>query len=259
MKWPVRILLMIPTIYLAGIPAYYASTFGRKTCSALEITITNSSDYHFVTQQDIRNTILAWNGNPVGKLSKNIKLADIEETMNTRYRELKTAEAYMSVDGTLHLAADQRIPMLRIMPDEGGDYFLDTEGVVVRRRNLYTPRLHIAGGNINISRAMLNGVSVLDTSIKKTILRDIYYLTGYINSNSFWSALIDQIHVDSHDEIILVPRGGSHTIHLGNIDNFEEKLRNLKVFYNKVLPEVGWNKYSVINLSFRDQIVCKRR
>jgi len=254
-----RILLMIPTIYLAGMPAYYACTSGMKTCRALKITIADSSDYHFVTKRDIRNTVFAGNGNPVGRLVRDIKLREIEETMNARYRELRTAEAYMSVDGTLHLVAGQRTPILRIMPDEGGDYFLDTEGVVVRRRNLYTPRLHIAGGNINISQAMLNGVSVLDTSIRHTILRDIYYLTGYINSNSFWSAQIDQIYVDSHDEIILVPRVGNHTIHLGTTDNFEGKLRNLKAFYNKVLPEVGWNKYSVINLSFRDQIVCKRR
>jgi len=25
------------------------------------------------------------------------------------------------------------------------------------------------------------------------------------------------------------------------------------------LPEVGWNKYSLINLEFRDQIVCRIR
>jgi len=106
---------------------------------------------------------------------------------------------------------------------------------------------------------MLNGVSVLDTSIKNTILRDIYYLVSYIKGNSFWSAQIDQIYVDSNDEIVLVPRVGNHTIHLGTSEDFEGKLRNLKVFYEKVLPEVGWNKYSAINLAFSGQIVCRRR
>jgi cell division protein FtsQ len=131
--------------------------------------------------------------------------------------------------------------------------------VVVRRRNLYTPRLHIVGGNVNISQAMLNGVSVLDTSIRNSILKDIYYLVDYINSDSFWAAQIDQIYVDSYDEIDLIPRVGNHIIHLGSADDFEVKLRNLRVFYDKVLPVVGWNKYSNINLAFRDQIVCRRR
>jgi cell division protein FtsQ len=259
MKKLVRILLIIPTIYLVGIPAYYAFTFCIKPCRDFRITISDSSDYHFVTKRDIQNTIFARNGNPVGKPVRQIKLSEIEETMNSRYRELKTAEAFMSVDGTLHLVADQRTPIMRIMPNEGGDYYLDSDGVVVRRRNLYTPRLHIVGGNINISQAMLNGVSVLDTSIRNTILRDIYYLVGYINGNSFWSAQIDQIYVDSHDEIVLIPRVGNHTVHLGTVDNFEGKLRNLKVFYDRVLPEVGWNKYSNINLAFSGQIVCRRR
>jgi len=145
------------------------------------------------------------------------------------------------------------------MANNGGDYFVDAEGVVIRRRNLYTPRLHIVGGNINISQAMLNGVSVLDTSIKNSILKDIYHIIRYVNADSFWSAQIDQIYVDRYDEIDLIPRVGNHIVHLGTAENFEGKLRNLEVFYDKVLPEVGWNTYSNINLAFKDQIVCKKR
>jgi len=145
------------------------------------------------------------------------------------------------------------------MPNSGGDYYIDLDGVVVRRRNLYTPRLHIVGGNIIVNQAMLNGVSVLDTSIKNSILKDIYYLVNYINKDNFWAAQIDQIFVDGNDEIDLIPRVGNHTIHLGSAEDYEGKLKNLEVFYDKVLPEVGWNKYSIINLAFKDQIVCKRR
>jgi hypothetical protein len=40
---------------------------------------------------------------------------------------------------------------MRVMPGDGGDFFVDEDGVVVRRRNLYNPRLHIVEGNVNIS------------------------------------------------------------------------------------------------------------
>ena len=253
-----RILLLIPTLYLVSMPVYYSQWHYSKPCRGMKITIVDSSRYHFVTKRDIQNTIISNNGSILGKPVKEIRVSEIENTMG-RYRELKTAEVYMSIDGTLHIYADQRTPIMRVMANNGGDYFVDTEGVVVRRRNLYTPRLHIVGGNINISQAMLEGVSVLDTSIKNSILKDIYHLVNYINNNSFWSAQIDQIFVDGHDEIDLIPRVGSHTVHLGSAENFEGKLNNLEVFYEKVLPEMGWNKYSIINLAFRDQIVCKRR
>ena len=121
------------------------------------------------------------------------------------------------------------------------------------------PRLHIVGGNVDITPAMLEGVSVLDTSFKDTTLRDIFYFVKYIKNNSFWSALIDQIYVDNRDEIDLFPRVGNHLIHLGTAENYEGKLRNLEAFYDKILPEAGWNRYSSINLEFKDQIVCKRR
>ena len=138
-------------------------------------------------------------------------------------------------------------------------FFVDEDGVVMRKRNLYTPRLHVVGGNITISQAMLNGISILDTAIKNSILKDIFQLVVYTSNKSFWSAQIDQIYVDGDNEIDLIPRVGNHLIHLGTIENYEGKLRNLAAFYEKVLPEVGWNKYSLINLEFKDQIVCRKR
>ena len=254
----VRILLLIPSLYLVIMPVFYSHWHNSKPCKNIEITIVDSSDYHFVTKRDIQNTILKNNGNIIGKPLKEIRMDEIENTMSG-YRELKTAEVFMSIDGTLHIVGDQRTPIMRVMPNNGGDYYVDDEGVVIRRRNLYTPRLHIIGGNVNISQAMLNGVSVLDTSIRNSILKDIYYLVNYIRKDDFWSAQIDQIFVNGNNEIDLIPRVGSHTIHLGSTENYEGKLNNLEVFYDKVLPEVGWNKYSTINLAFKDQIVCKRR
>jgi cell division protein FtsQ len=172
---------------------------------------------------------------------------------------LKVAEVYIAIDGSLHVFVDQRNPVLRVIPDEGGDYFMDEDGFMFRRRNLYTPRLHIVEGNINVTPAMLDSVSVLDTTIKNTILKDVYHFVNYINSDNFWSAQIDQISVDSRNEIDLIPRVGNHLIHLGTFENYKGKLRNLQAFYDKILPEVGWNKYSNIDLEFKDQIVCKKR
>lgn len=258
MKIAVRILLLIPSLYLAIAPVWYSHWHNTKVCKKIEIKIIDSADYHFVTRRDIMNTVLNRHGSLVGKTVKDINIDAIEETMSG-FRELKSAEVYISIDGVLHIVADQRTPVMRMMPSNGGDYYIDDEGVVMRRRNLYTPRLHIVGGNINISQAMLSGVSVLDTSIKNSILKDIFYLVNHINRDDFWSAQIDQIYVDMHDEIDLIPRVGNHVIHLGSPEEFQDKLRYLRVFYDKVLPEVGWDKYSLINLAYKDQIVCRKR
>ncbi len=253
-----KIVALIPLLYLLVLPVYLASSTNSKTCGGIVIDIKDSSEFHFVTRKQLLNLAYGNSGKILGKPVREINLLAIENRINV-LRELKVAEVYATIDGNVHIYADQREPLMRVMPDGGGDFFLDEDGVIVRKRNLYNPRLHIVGGNINISQAMLNGVSVLDTSIKKTILRDIYQLVSYINDDDFWSAQIDQIYVDDDNEIDLIPRVGNQRVHLGTIENFKGKLRNLEAFYDKVLPEVGWNKYSVINLEFKDQIVCKKR
>jgi cell division protein FtsQ len=258
MRRIIKILLIIPVLYLIVMPVYMASSSGAKPCSRIIINICDSADYHFVTKRQLLNLTYGNEGKILGRPVKEVPVLDIENRINM-LRELKVAEVYLTIDGALHVYVDQRNPLMRVMPDEGGDYFIDEEGVVVRGRNLYTPRLHIIEGNVHISKAMLEGVSVLDTSIKNSILPEIYHFMKYINGDTFWSAQIDQIYVDSRDEIDLIPRAGNHLVHLGTFENYRGKLRNLSAFYEKVLPVAGWNKYSVINLEYKDQIVCRER
>ena len=258
MRKLLKILLIIPVLYLIIVPVFLASSTNSKPCAGIMVDISDSADQHFVTKRQLLNLAYGNSSRIAGKPVKEVSVSSIESRINV-LRELKEAEVYMTVDGIVHIHVEQRNPVMRVLPDNGGDYFVDEEGIVVRRRNLYNPRLHIVEGNVNISSAMLNGVSVLDTSIKNSILKDIYHLVNYINDDKFWAAQIDQIYVDGNDEINLIPRAGSHMIHLGTADNYEGKLRNLETFYDEVLPVVGWNKYSVINLEYKDQIVCKRR
>jgi cell division protein FtsQ len=253
-----KILFIIPLLYLFVIPVFFASSTNSKPCRGVVIDISDSSEYHFVTKRQLYNLAYGNSSRIAGKPVKEVSVSAIESRINV-LRELKKAEVYISIDGVVHVYVEQRTPVMRVMPGDGGDFFVDEDGIVVRRRNLYNPRLHIVEGNVNISSAMLNGVSILDTSIKRSVLKDIYPLVNYLNDDSFWSAQIDQIYVDGNDEIDLIPRAGNQIIHLGSAENYEGKLRNLEAFYDKVLPEVGWNKYSVINLEFKDQIVCKRR
>jgi len=252
-----KILIIIPALYLVIMPAFIAHTTESMPCGGIVINIDDSSKYHFISKREIAGLITKNIIQIIGKPLKEIPLMEIEGRI-IQLREIKDAQVYTTIDGILHVSVDQRAPIMRVIA-EGGDFFVDEDGVVIRNRGLYNPRLHLVGGNIRITTPMLNGISVLDTSIKNSILKDIYPLINYINDDDFWSAQIDQIYVDNDDELDLIPRMGNNLIHLGTTENFEGKLRNLKAFYKKVLPEIGWNKYDFINLEFKDQIVCRKR
>jgi cell division protein FtsQ len=257
MKVILKILIIIPALYLVVMPVYLEHVTGSVPCPGISIKINDSSSYHFITRREVANIISQSGAKIIGQPVKELPLPEIEGKIALR-RELKDAEVYTTIDGVLHVSGDQRNPVMRVIAG-GGDYFVDEDGVVIRSRGLYNPRLHIVGGNIRITSPMLNGVSIFDSVNKNSILRDIYEFVIYINNDTFWSAQIDQIYVDNDDEIDLIPRLGNNIIHLGTTENFEGKLRNLEAFYKKVLPEVGWNKYQLINLEFKDQIVCRKR
>jgi cell division protein FtsQ len=252
-----KILLIIPVLYIFAVPAYLSYKTGNEPCGGVMVRIHDSSDYRFVTKNEILNLVnvngIRISGEPV----KDIPVTDIENRLDA-LSDLRVAEVYTTIDGILHVDADQRDPVMRVIPESGGDYYVDEDGVVFRKSGLYSPRLQIAVGNINITSDMLKGVSILDTA-SHSVLRDIYYLVEFINKDSFWSAQVDQISVDNDGELDIIPRVGNQIVHLGSAENFEQKFMNLEAFYKDVLPEVGWRKYVSIDLEFKDQIVCKKR
>lgn len=253
-----KILLIIPLLYMIAVPLWLSSHYGSKPCRDISIVIRDSSDYDFVTRKQLLSLVNGREGSLHGRPQRSIPLREIEGKV-LGLKELREAEAYMSIDGILNVEVYQRGPVMRVIPDGGGDFFIDSDGVLIRKSKLHSPRLHIVGGDIVINRAMLDGTSILDAETGQTILKDAYHFVRFISGDDFWSAQIDQIYVDRRGKIDLIPRAGNHRIHLGTFENFEGKLKNLAAFYENVLPETGWDKYSVINLEFRDQIVCKKR
>lgn len=51
---------------------------------------------------------------------------------------------------------------------------------------------------------------------------------------------------------------GNHVIVFGTTDSISQKFRNLYTFYEKVLPEVGWNKYSEISVEHLSQVIGRK-
>lgn len=252
-----KILLILPVVYIFTMPAYLSFKTGKVVCDGVVIKIRDSAEYKFTSKREILNLVGSKGTKVTGVPINSLPIAEIESRL-AGVRDLSFAEAYPAIDGYLHVDIDQRDPVMRVIPRSGGDFYIDEDGVVFRRRGLYSPRLQIVVGNINITSDMLRGVSILDTA-SKSMLRDVFQLVKFINNDSFWAAQVDQISIDGDREIDLIPRVGNQIVHLGPAENYEQKFANLEAFYKEVLPEVGWRKYETINLEFQDQIVCKKR
>jgi cell division protein FtsQ len=81
----------------------------------------------------------------------------------------------------------------------------------------------------------------------------------YIENDEFWSAQIEQVHIEKSGEVLLTPLVGNHIIDFGKLDDYQRKLQKMKAFYEQVLANNNWNKYSRITLKYNNQVIAKRR
>jgi hypothetical protein len=88
-------------------------------CNGINVNIADSSDYHLVNKWEIHNLVTSGSSRIIGAPVRSISLNEIE-TRLSRLKELRVAEAYMTIDGMLHIYANQRNPVMRVIAG-GGD------------------------------------------------------------------------------------------------------------------------------------------
>jgi cell division protein FtsQ len=80
-----------------------------------------------------------------------------------------------------------------------------------------------------------------------------------MQEEELWNAQIEQIQVTAGGEVELIPRVGNHIIALGQPSDYAQKFDKLKIFYEKGLDEVGWDRYSRINLNYGNQVIATKK
>ena len=255
------ILMKIVTIIMGAAlfltPVFISTMTADATCEGVVINVADSSKHQFVTNNDIMNALRATGIRVTGQKISEIPLSELEERVKA-FKELKVAEVYISEDRKLHVYGNQREPVMRVVASYGGDFFIDREGVIMRRHNLYTPNLHILEIDMVFNSEQMTGTSIFESE-KTENLAKAFELVNYIRGDSFWNETIDQLSMTRDGRVTLVPHVGNHTVKLGRVENYEENLHNLLVFYRQAMPVAGWDRYRVVNVEYRGQVVCQRR
>ncbi len=82
-------------------------------------------------------------------------------------------------------------------------------------------------------------------------------LIEFIERDDFWRAQIAQLHIDAKGKVVFLPQVGNQNIEFGKPEDVDSKFRKLMVFYQKVLPVMGWDRYKRVNVEFHNQIICE--
>ena len=241
-----RILLFIVMLVLIAYLSIAITAFNRKpadqTCRDVELVIKDTAYAGFITKDELKGVLQNKGIYPIGKKLERISTKSLERELS-KHPLIAEAECYKTPSGKVCVEVAQRIPILRVMSNNGENYYLDSKGTIMPQEAKCVAHWVIVTGNVEKSFAM----------------KDLYKFGVFLQNNKFWDAQIEQVNVLSDRTVELVPRVGDHLIYLGKLENFENKLSRLKIFYEKGLNQVGWNKYSRINLEFSNQIICTKR
>ena len=241
-----RIVTIITGAALFLTPVFISKMTADAICEGVVINLADSSKHQFVTNNDIMNALRATGIRVTGQKIRDIPLTTLEDRVKA-FTELRVAEVYISEDMKLHVYGNQREPVMRVMASYGGDFFIDREGVIMRRHNLYTPNLHILEIDMVFNSEQMTGTNIFESE-KTANLAQAFELVNYIRGDSFWNGMIDQLSMSRDGRVTLVPHVGNHTVKMGRVENYEEKLHNLRVFYRQAMPVAGWDRYRVINV-----------
>ncbi|MBQ5802623.1 MAG: hypothetical protein IIW25_00145 [Bacteroidales bacterium] len=225
----------------------------KEVCRSITVTLLDSAQNRFVSKNEVVDIIEDFIGEPIGKKIEEINLANIELLLNKR-SAIKESQASISRNGVLAIDITQRKPLLRIHTQNGG-FYVDETGYIFPLVESFSSYVPIVTGHIPLDIDPSHRGNVEDGA--GSWIEQLVEFGCFLNRNQFWNAMIEQIYVEKNGDIILSPKVGNMEIIIGQMNNLEDKFSRLLAFYKNIAPSQGWNKYSTVNLKYKDQIVCK--
>ena len=221
----------------------------KVLCNRIEVILSDTVHNRFITRSDVRAMLEATDmhlqGYPLAEINTRTLEKELEQNPYIR-----NAEISKDISGRMEVQVEQRVPLIRIMPDGKNGYYLDTEGIMLPLSDRFTPFILLASGNIPYpGRDGEPGAR----------LKEIYRFSSYLAECEFWRDQIVQIYVNREGEYELIPRVGAHHILMGSMDEWKKKLKNLELLYRQGLSRYGWNTYGTINLKYTNQVICTKR
>lgn len=242
MKYVIRLLLLFLSLaYIVFVTVRYSRAEDTRACTALQIDILDSAQATFISKDGIENMLQKYRLHPVGQPMNTISPFKIEHTIESD-SFIRRAICSITPGCRIRLAVIQRIPLLRVMADNGEDYYIDDAGTRMEARG-YEADLPVATGTVTPEFAR----------------KKLKTLGNFLRNDTFWDGQVEQIVVKPNGEIDLIMRIGDQIVHFGKIEDVPIKFRNLYAFYTDIMPKVGWYKYSEISVAYDGRIICKRR
>ncbi|MEO8854274.1 MAG: FtsQ-type POTRA domain-containing protein [Ginsengibacter sp.] len=237
-------------ILLSGTVVLLIAAMSKKrneVINRVEIKISGIQNNYFLGKRDVQDILQSVNGKKLtGESIHSLDLSAMESRLE-KNQWIKTAEIFFDNSNVLQVKIVEREPIARIFFNSGSSFYIDSSLTRLPLSEKFSARLPVFSSFPDVNKSFSKQDSTLLTGIK--------ILSEYLNTHPFWMAQIDQLNITTDNTFELIPKLGNQLIRFGDTQNYEEKFNKLLAFYQQVETKVGWNKYSVLDVRFRNQVV----
>ena len=193
----------------------------------------------FITTEMVNKLLILCQEKPYFLHKDDIDLRELEFLLESN-NMIKSAQVYLTVNGVVMAKVEQKTPIARVENDEM--FYIDDEGFRMPLSTEHSARVPLVYG-----------------VVEDEDLQRVYKLALAAFNDSFLKIYLTEIHQNKNKEISLKLRLLDFEVLVGNIDNLEQKLKNLKAFYQKAKKDNMLDVYKSVNLQFDNQVVCTKK
>ena len=233
---------LVKSVFLLGVVVFLYAFSSHKNNSrpikGLEVQFTGKENV-FITSEMV-DKLLIQSHEELYFIDKDIiDLKDMEFVL-TSNAMVKSAQVYLTVSGEVRAKVEQKTPIARVYLD--AVFYIDEDGFRMPLSSEYSARVPLVFG-------------IED----EEDLKSIYKVALQICKDAFLKTHITEIVQKENKEISLKMRIVDFEVLIGNLKNLEEKLNNLKAFYQKAKKDKMLDIYKSVNLQFNNQVVCTKK
>ena len=237
---------------LFGLIAFTEIRHGQKHVRNVVIRLNQVDGYQFLTRRDVMGYLTNEGADPIlGRDYADVNLQKLEKRLK-QHGLVKNCQISRDLTGNLLVIIEQPRPLARLVVSGNGSrpvsgQYVSEEGRFFPISMNYSARVPILTGHyFRQNRSLLSDRN-----------RPLLDLLKRVYDDSFWRAQIAELAVDEQGNVTMWPEIGNHQIEFGLPTELDAKFKKLKLVYTNVLPAKGWDRYTRVNVQYRNQIVCE--
>ncbi|TGN30203.1 FtsQ-type POTRA domain-containing protein [Empedobacter tilapiae] len=225
---------------LIGLISFTVIKNASRTVNKIDVAFVQPVDNYFINDESIRE-IINKDGKDILKQSlREVNVQEIEQKVSES-PFVDSVQVSKDINGHLRLdiKANSAVARIKTLKDE---FYLTTKGEKMPLSKLNSADVILVSGDV-----------------KPNEYEDLSKFVQALKADDLLKNHIIAIQKVGQRSFNLIVNTGNYYIELGTLNNFEQKLHNLKLFYNQYIDFIGTEDYEKLSLKFVNQVVATKR